>query len=185
MTALILIDIQAGFDHPKWGSRNNPFAEENARQLLEYFRLRRMPVYHIRHDSTEHASPLRPELAGNKIKDIVQPVEGEEIIGKTVNSAFIGTALEQKLRHKGVTRLVIAGLTTPHCISTSVRMGANLGFKVIVVSDATAAFEWLAHDGSKVLAEQMHYYALASLNAEFATICSTEQIVNQKEPHQK
>jgi nicotinamidase-related amidase len=179
MTALLLIDIQAGFDHPKWGARNNPFAEQNARRLLEYFRSQHMPVFHIRHDSVERASPLRPELEGNKIKDIVQPVEGEEVMGKTVNSAFIGTELELKLRSLGITSLVMAGLTTPHCISTSARMGSNLGFEVTVVSDATAAFEAIAHDDTRIPAEEMHFYALASLNHEFAAIRTTDQILNQ------
>jgi nicotinamidase-related amidase len=178
-TALLLIDIQTGFDHPKWGARNNPFAEQNARRLLEYFRSQHMPVLHVRHDSVERASPLRPELEGNKIKDIVQPVQGEEVMGKTANSAFIGTELELKLRSLGITALVMAGLTTPHCISTSARMGSNLGFKVMVVSDATAAFDGIAHDNSKVPAEDVHFHALASLHHEFAAIRTTDQILNQ------
>jgi nicotinamidase-related amidase len=179
MSALILIDIQDGFDHQKWGERNNPSAEENARRLLEYFRELKRPVFHIRHDSTETNSPLRPEFNGNKFKDVVMPKEGEEVISKTVNSAFIGTTLEQQLKERRVTQIVIAGLTTPHCVSTSARMAANLGFEVVVVSDATAAFEWLAHDGAKIAAESMHFHALAALNAEFASIRSTSEILNE------
>ena len=107
------------------------------------------------------------------------PKEGEEVISKTVNSAFIGTTLEQQLKERRVTQIVIAGLTTPHCVSTSARMAANLGFEVVVVSDATAAFEWLAHDGAKIAAESMHFHALAALNAEFASIRSTSEILNE------
>ncbi|MCS6244511.1 MAG: cysteine hydrolase [Opitutus sp.] len=177
MKALLLIDIQKGFDHPKWGVRNNPDAEKNAQKLLFHFRERRLPVFHIRHDSTEAESPLRPDRAGNEIKDIVQPIVGEEVIGKTVNSAFIGTSLYEKLKLLGVDKLVLAGLTTPHCISTSARMGANLGFEVIVISDATAAYEWIAHDKSNVSAEDMHFYSLAALNGEFATINNTVDII--------
>lgn len=179
MKALLLIDIQVGFDHPKWGTRNNPDAERKARQLLDHFRFHSMPIFHIRHDSVEPASPLRPELEGNRLKDIVQPLEGEEVIAKNVNSAFIGTNLHSKLRGLGITKLVIAGLTTPHCVSTSARMGANMGFEVTVVSDATAAFEWQAHTGTKVSAEDMHFYALASINGEFATIQDTRQVINE------
>lgn len=180
MKALLFIDIQVGFDHPKWGTRNNPDAERNARLLLDYFRSHSMPIFHIRHDSVEPDSPLHPALEGNRLKDIVQPMEGEEVIGKSVNSAFIGTDLESKLNRLGITKLVLAGLTTPHCVSTSARMGANMGFGVTVVSDATAAFEWRAHTGTNVSAQDMHFYALASINGEFATIRETQQVINEK-----
>jgi nicotinamidase-related amidase len=155
----------------------NPDAEINAQKLLFHFRERRLPVFHIRHDSTETESPLRPDRPGNKIKDIVQPIAGEEVIGKTVNSAFIGTFLDAKLRLLGVDKLVLAGLTTPHCISTSARMGANLGFDVIVITDATAAYESIAHDKSCVSAEDMHFYSLVALNGEFASIKNTVDII--------
>lgn len=77
----------------------------------------------------------------------VKPQDGEPLLQKHVNCAFIGTDLEQRLRAHGYDTLVIVGLTTPHCVSTTTRMAGNLGFRAFIVADATAAFDLVGHDG--------------------------------------
>ncbi len=176
-TALLLIDIQEGFDNPRWGTRNNPAAEQNAARLLKFFRENGMPVFHIQHQSTEPDSPLRPELPGCSIKEIVRPISGEPVIAKQVNSAFIGTDLEARLRRQGISELVIAGLTTDHCVSTTTRMGGNLGFRCFVAADATATFNRTGYDGRIWNAEDIYSSALASLHNEFATVRSTDELL--------
>jgi len=177
-TALVLIDIQKGFDEPYWGERNNPGAEDNVARLLAAWRAHGRPVFHVKHNSRLPKSPLHPSSAGNAFKDFAAPGAGEPSFGKDVNSAFIGTDLEARLRERGVEAVVIAGLTTPHCISTSARMASNLGFETIVVSDATAAHAGRGPDGKPVDAETMHYHALAALNGEFATIVITADLLD-------
>jgi len=177
LKALILIDIQKGFDDPKWGARNNPSAEAIAARVLAHWRRHKWPVFHVRHDSTEVDSPLRPNQSGNEFKEITQPVAGERIIPKRVNSAFIGTELHEELQRAGVDEVVFVGLTTPHCVSTSARMAGNLGYRTFVLSDATAAFEWRAHDGTVISAEDMHFYGLAALHNEFATVINSEELL--------
>jgi nicotinamidase-related amidase len=176
-TALILIDVQKGFDAPFWGSRNNPYAESNMVRLLEAWRGTGRPIVHIRHMSVESESPLRPGQSGNDFKNEVAPLPGEHIEEKIVNSAFIGTGLEQYLRKNGLETLVIVGLTTDHCVSTSTRMAGNLGFQTYVVADATATFDRTAHDGRRFLADEVHAFALASLHDEFATVVSTKDVL--------
>lgn len=177
--ALILIDIQKGFDDIEYwgGNRNNPDAEQNAQKLLHIWRERQMPVFHVKHNSTTPGSRLAPGQVGNEIQEIVQPLESEPLFEKNVNSAFIGTELEQVLHNQDIKDVVIVGLTTDHCISTSVRMAGNLGFNTYVVSDATATFDKTGADGKKYAAELIHETALASLHEEFATVIDMDNLL--------
>ena len=176
--ALLLVDVQQGMDDPKWGARNNPEAEANMVRLLERWRAEKRPIIHIRHNSTNPDSPLRPDQPGNVIKAEVRPLPGEPAFTKTVNSAFIGTNLEAYLRQQGIDSLVIVGLTTDHCVSTTTRMAGNLGFDVTLVSDATATFERTAADGTHYPAELMHRINLASLDGEFCTVRTTAEVLS-------
>jgi nicotinamidase-related amidase len=176
-TGLLLIDVQQGFDEPRWGSRNNPDAERRIAELLDGWRRTGRPVIHVQHMSREPGSPLRPGRPGNAFKPEATPLSGEPVFHKQVNSAFIGTTLEQHLREHGIETLVLVGITTDHCVSTTARMAANLGFATIVVADATATFERIGHDGTRYSAEQMHRLALASLHGEFATVRQTGDLL--------
>jgi nicotinamidase-related amidase len=176
--ALLIIDVQKGFDDPKWGQRNNPDAEDNIVLLLKVWRSKNLPVIHIQHCSTEPGSPLRPDRPGNQFKKIVLPKQTEIIFQKTVHSAFIGTNLEKHLRNNHITTVVIVGLTTNHCVSTTARMAGNLGFDTIVVSDATATFDRTGPDGTTYDAEVIHNTSLANLHDEFAQIITTHEIID-------
>lgn len=178
-TALLVIDVQKGLDDPVWGKRNNPDAESNIALLLSEWRKQGKPIIHIRHCSVEPNSPLRPELPGNEFKEEAQPLPEEQQFSKSVNSAFIGTELEKYLNEHGISSLVIVGLTTDHCVSTSVRMAANLGFKVTLIADATAAFERKGYDGVLYSAADIHKINLASLNGEFCIVRSTDEVLKE------
>lgn len=174
---LLLVDVQKGLDDPALGDRNNPSAEQNMARLLEAWRNANRPVFHVRHLSLSPTSPLRPSQSGVAIKDEVKPLPGEPLFQKQVNSAFIGTDLEEQLRRRGCDTLIIVGLTTPHCISTTARMAGNLGFATYVVSDATAAFELVGPDGKHYSAEEVHNLSLATLNHEFAEVVDTDAVL--------
>lgn len=175
--ALLVIDVQEGFDDPEWGRRNNPYAEENIFALLGVWRRTERPVFHVRHLSLRPGSPLEAKKTSSRIKPVLAPFFDEPVIEKHVNSAFIGTDLESRLRARNVGQLVVAGLTTDHCISTSVRMAANLGFAVQCVSDATATFDRIGPTGRHHSAEEIHDVHLASLSDEFATIVKTADVL--------
>ena len=176
--ALIVIDVQKGFDDPQWGSRNNPDAEEVIASLLEVWRETARPVFHVQHLSHSESSPLHPQRAGCELKELVRPLASEQLIQKRVNSAFIGTELESKLRQMGIETLVLVGLTTPHCVSTSARMAGNLGFTVYLPSDAIAAFEITGPDRKWYSAEEVHSMSLAALHGEFATVVDAKALLH-------
>lgn len=174
--ALLLIDIQKGFDNVAYwgGQRNNLEAENKAGELLKLWRKHQLPIFHIQHCSSIPTSLLNENNEGNEFKDVVKPAAGEVIIKKNVNSAFIGTNLKEQLDNNKITKLVIVGLTTDHCVSTTTRMAGNFGFDTFLVTDATATFNKKGIDGQNFSAELIHETALASLNGEFATLVSTD-----------
>ena len=176
-TTLLVVDLQQGFDAPGWGRRNNPNLELRASELLRAWRGAGRPVVHVRHMSTDPSSPLRPGQPGNEFKPETAPIAGEAVIEKRVNSAFIGTSLETDLRRAGCRGLIIVGLTTNHCVSTTARMAGNLGFVTWVVSDATATFDRVGPDGVEHPAEQIHAIALSDLHGEFATVVDTVAVL--------
>lgn len=168
--ALVVIDAQKGFlDLTYWSQRNNPDMECRLRNLLETYRRFQLPILHVQHLSMDSNSPLRRGQQGVDFIDGIEPQMGERVFQKSVNSAFIGTNLAEYLRGKNLTSLVLAGFTTDHCVSTSARMAANLGFCVTVLSDCTATFA--RPDGVTTFpADLVHQVSLASLRGEFASI---------------
>ena len=177
MPCLLVIDVQEGFNDPQFGKRNNPDAEKNISLLINKWREKSYPIIHIQHLSTNEGSPLHKESPGSRIKREAMPLKSELVIAKNVNSAFIGTDLEKHLRRKKISHLVIVGLTTDHCVSTTTRMAGNLGFDVVLVSDSTATFDRKDIDGNMIPAEEMHRINLASLNNEFCTIKDTKDLL--------
>jgi len=175
---LLVVDVQQGFDELSWGVRNNPDAEENIVCLLAAWRKTKRPVFHVQHLSLVPGSPLRAGHPGSAFKEAVKSQRGERLFQKHVNSAFIGTDLERRLRERGCDTLAVVGLTTPHCVSTTVRMAGNLGFRTFVVSDATAAFDLVDQDGRHYTAEEIHAVSLATLHGEFATVVETETLLH-------
>src|SRR5262245_49932057 len=107
--ALLVIDMQIGFDDPSWGRRNHPHMEDRVAELLDDWRSRGAPVIHAKHMSTDPKSPLRPGQPGNRFKLCAEPRAQEPVIEKRVNSCFIGTSLEADLRKRDYNAVVIAG----------------------------------------------------------------------------
>ncbi len=175
-SALVLIDVQMAWNDTSWGRRNNPKAEEVMSDALAFWRKRNFPIIHVRHDSRNPQSLLREGKPGFEFKPEATPVGDEPIIVKHVNSGFIGTDLEQRIRSKGIHNLFFAGITTDHCVSTTVRMAANLGFRAFVIEDACVAFDRKDMNGKIIRAQDVHRVNIASLNGEFATILRYEDL---------
>jgi nicotinamidase-related amidase len=175
--ALILIDLQRAIDHPSWGKRNNPHAEQNVATLLAAWRASKRPIYHIRHDSIELTSHYRPGQPGNEFKLDAQPLSDETIIPKQTNSAFIGTDLEARLREAQQTTLVVAGVTTNNSVEATVRMAGNLGFHVLLVEDACFTFGRTDWSGRPRTAEEVHAMSLTNMDEEYCIVTRTADVL--------
>ena len=178
--ALLVLDVQKGFDDLYWGKRNNVQAENNIQTLLTEWRKRDWTIIYSQHLSLDPQSPLYyKNVNQTEFMDIVSPLPGEMIMQKNVNSAFVGTQLESYLKSYQINSVVITGLSTQHCVSTTTRMSSNLGFQTFLVSDATAAFEITDHTGKRHTPEDIHQFELATLHKEFATILNTNEVITQ------
>src|SRR6202012_4863921 len=178
-TALIVVDVQRAFD--QWEAagkrRNNPGAVARIAELLAAFRQRQARIVPTRPQGTRPGSSFLPDAPGYPVKDEAREQPGEPVIVKRVNSAFIGTDLEARLRAADINTVVICGATTNHCVETTTRMAGNLGFDACLVRDATWTFDRVGPDGDAHSAEAIHAMTLANLNGEFARIVSTAQII--------
>jgi nicotinamidase-related amidase len=170
--ALVLIDLQLAIDDSRWGRRNNPGAEAAIAGLLAAWRGQKMPIVHIRHDSTEPDSPYRPGGAAHAFKPEAAPLAGEIIIGKSTNSAFIAPDLERALDEIGATTLVMCGVLTNNSLEASVRHGGNLGYRIFVVGDACWTVDKRDLTGRLWPAQDVHDLSLANMQGEYAQIVS-------------
>lgn len=174
---LLLIDLQRAIDHPDWGRRNNPNAEQLVAALRSHWRIRGWPVWHVRHDSQEPNSHYRPGQPGHAFKPEAVPLPDEPVIAKRTNSAFIGTDLEERLRDGGYRALVIAGVITNNSVEATVRMAGNLGFDTWLVEDACFTFDRRDWNGTLRPAEEVHAMSLANLAGEYATIVTSADLL--------
>ena len=178
-TGLLLIDIQKGVNTLEhWGGptgrRNNPDAEPNMQRLLAAWRAVGHPVFWTRHNSREDASPLKFSLPTGDQIDGFDPADGEVVIEKNVNSAFVGTDMELRMRQHGVSRLVVAGFFTNFCVETSVRMSGNMGYDTYLVHDACATCNRIGPDGTDYDPQLLHDVTVSKLHGEFCTALDTE-----------
>ncbi|WP_292698510.1 cysteine hydrolase family protein [Microbacterium sp. 69-10] len=187
VAVLLLIDLQKAADliqadsvdaKPSWGGRNNTAAETNTALLLEHWRERGWPVWHVRHDSSEPASHYRPGQYGNEFKPEVMPNAGEPVIRKTTNSAFIGTDLHERLTECGYRSLVIVGVATNNSVEATVRMAGNLGYDTFLVSDATFTWGRIDWNGAVRTADDVHAMSLANMDGEYCTVVTTAEMLS-------
>lgn len=77
---------------------------------------------------------------GNDFVPELKPVAGETVIAKPGKGAFYATELDAQLRARGITHLVIGGVTTEVCVQTSMREANDRGYDCLLVEDATESY---------------------------------------------
>ncbi|MFE5714471.1 cysteine hydrolase family protein [Streptomyces sp. NPDC056501] len=182
--ALVVVDVQKGFELDYWGRRNNPEAEGNIAALIDVWQETGRPVVFVRHDSVQEGSPLEPGTEGNGFKDFVEERRGkgsgpEVLVTKSVNSAFYGEPdLDAWLKGAGIGQIVIVGIQTNMCNETTARMGGNLGYEVLFPLDAMHTFDLEGPFGWTQTAEELTRATAVSLHGGgFARVVATEDVV--------
>lgn len=169
--ALVLIDLQLAIDDPSWGPRNNPQAESNARKLLDLWREKRWPLFHVRHDSTTPGSTYAPGQPLHEFKPETAPLPGETVLGKTTCNAFASTVLVELLDGADT---YFCGVITNNSVESTVRAAGDLGVKAYLVEDAcftVAKGRWSA--------DEVHAMSLANLDGEYCTVVTTEWVLTR------
>jgi nicotinamidase-related amidase len=173
---LLPVDMQQAFDAPPWPNRWNNAVDANGLALLDAWRSAGRPIIHVRHDSVQPGSTLAPGAAGNAFRSGFGPQGDETLVSKSVNSAFIGTDLDLRLKRLGAKHVVVFGISTDMCVSTTVRTGANMGWDMILVPDACDCFDLPDGQGGTILAAEIQRAHVATLAVEFCRTLSTAQL---------
>ncbi|MFB6514779.1 cysteine hydrolase family protein [Streptomyces virginiae] len=180
-SALLVIDVQKGFDEESfWGPRNNPAAEDNIAALMDAWRTAGRPVVLVRHASVQPGSVLAADHPGYAFKDLVEKrSEGALVVTKTVNSAFYGTPdLAEWLTAQGIGQLVLVGIQTNMCVETTARMAGNLGYDVLVPLDATHTFDLAGPEGLALTADELARATAVNLQGGgFARVTTTAALL--------
>lgn len=178
-TALVVVDVQRGFDNEAfWGPRNNPDCERNIAVLIAAWRAQDWPIVYVRHASTNPSSPLRRESPGFEFKDVVTG-EPDLLITKSVHSAFHGDEdLDGWLKEHGITGVAICGIQTNMCCETTARQASDLGYDMIFVLDATHTFDIKTPVHKVYRAREIARYTAVTLEADFGRVMNTVDLVD-------
>ncbi len=178
-TALIVIDVQKGFDDEEfWGPRNNPDCESNIVRLIAEWRERGWPIVFVKHNSGKSTSPLAPGTPGNDLKPMITG-EPDLLVEKQVHSAFYGRPdLKAWLDDHGIRRVAIAGIQTNMCCETTARMASDLGYRMQFIEDATHTFDVSDDEGKLFSAEEISKFSALTIAADFGHVVTTSELVD-------
>ena len=179
-TALIVVDIQNDYFPDGKMELVNPIpAASNAAKVIDWFRKNNKDnIFHVQHiASSPELGFFLPDTVGAEIHETVLPLENENIIVKHSANSFLETELDNQLKEKGVTKVVVVGMMTHMCIDATVRAAVDLGYETTLIEDACATRS-LSYQDNVVRAEQVHYAFVSALNGMYATIQTTEEFLD-------
>ncbi len=176
-SALVVIDFQMEyFDGGKLFIPDGPAAMARANELIAFADAHRMPVFHVQHIGPEGGALFAKGGAQVDIHPDITPGPRHALVHKTTASSFASTDLHQRLQAKGIKTLIICGLMTHMCVSTTARDARPLGYQVLVAGDACATRNIEAWDGGVVDHRALHRAALTEVADSFGEILPTARI---------
>ncbi len=190
-SALLVIDIQNTYlepdDDPEEAARWNPFFSRmnnivipNTADMVEWARANEIEVIFARiaclkNDGKDRSlSQKKPGFnyllmpKDSEESQIVKELspQGDEIsIIKTTDSALTGTNLRLTLHNMGITSVIVTGIFTDQCVSSTVRSLADESFDVLVLEDCCAA-----------ATDEIHHQELKIINMIYCHVLQTEDV---------
>ncbi len=146
-TAILIMDFQN--DIVNNVAEDAAAVVANAARVLEGARGRGVPIIHVMHRGGRFTEPS----PGAEIHPGVQPAAGESVISKTKAGPFSTTGLDVSLREMGVDTLALMGVSTSGCVLSASRWAGDLGYRVVVITDACADRDPEVH---RVLTEKIY-----------------------------
>ncbi len=176
--ALLLVDIQNDyFPGGKMELAGMAAAAAQAQKLLEEFRRRHWPTFHIQHVSVRKGAPFFvPGTPGVEIHASIAALPGETVIEKHFPNSFRDTGLQEALAAAGIKDLVICGAMSHMCIDATARAAADLGFNCTVIHDACATRD-LSFGDLVIPAAQVHGAFMAALTTLYARVISLQEFL--------
>jgi nicotinamidase-related amidase len=175
---LLIIDIQRDYFPGGVFPLVEPEAAATAtRRLLDAFREAGDPVLHLKHvwDAPD-ATFMRPGTGGVELHPLVEASGGEPVLEKAAPNGFVGTALEEEIRSRGIDELVVTGMMSSMCVDATVRAAVDLGFSVTVAHDGCAAPD-LRFGGTEVPGAMVHAAFMAALADGYAAVVAADELL--------
>lgn len=178
-TGLILVDIQNDyFPGGKMELAAMDAAAANAGKLLDLFRTKAWPTFHIQHISNyAGATFFLPDTEGGELHKSIAPLPQETVIQKNFPNSFRDTVLLDALKTEAVERVVVCGAMSHMCIDATTRAAADLGFACVLIHDACATRD-LAFGGVTVTAADVHASFMAALGSAYAQVESCSDFMS-------
>lgn len=183
-TALVLIDFQNEYYSGRLPIPDGLAALRNALRLVAHADAHGMPVFHIQHIGAA-SGPLFAD--GSAMAEIhpalapARPPSQHHVLRKTTVSSFASTDLHAQLQARGIRTLLIAGLMTHMCVSTTTRDARQFGalsYDVLLAADACATRDIDAWDGAGVVSHrELHHATLTALADNFAQVMNTADLL--------
>jgi len=175
-SVLIVIDAQKEYTEGRLPLPGAAAALAAIGRLLARARAGRMPVVHVMH-AGRNGSLFDPDGPTFPAADEAVPNPGEVIVRKGLPNAFAGTDLAVHLAATERRNLILCGFMTHMCVDSTARAALDAGFRVTVLSDATATRDLpAAVGGGVVAAADLHRAALTGLSDRFAAIADSADV---------
>ncbi len=176
---LIVLDVQDAIDQPVWADKSNPDYLASIQRLLVHWREKGWPVIHVKHDEATPSSTYHTHGPWNGIKAEVAPKEGEPVVVKHQNCAFIDTELDSVLKRLGASGFVLTGVVIHNSMDATARAGKAMGYEILLPVDATTAVPVAAKDGRHWDARTVHDLTAAILDGEYVRVTDTDALIGE------